>query len=78
MSKRKLVAIENWDEPKYGISYIIKDSWWVVNENDEPLFCNPAPKKFIPQCNMVKAIAETIAGGRPIKYFNIVYTLMLN
>jgi hypothetical protein len=71
MSESKYVPIEKWDTPQDGLFQIITDSWWLVDNDGNPLLSR---RYRSPQCNRHQSIAERIAAKKyDVKMIPVVF-----
>lgn len=63
-------TIENWNVPKNGMFNIVINHYWLVDDNDNPLFDG---KYNSPQCNENRSIVERFSKEYKILQLPIVY-----
>jgi hypothetical protein len=55
---RKFHALKHWSEPRSGHCRVIKDAWWLVDQDGNPIVHG---KHKSPQCNSDRRITEHLA-----------------
>lgn len=71
MTERSIYhTIPHWNVLRGGMFNIIEDAWWLVDEDDNPLFSS---RYNSPMCNDNKSIAERFSNEHRVKQIPFVY-----